>query len=120
MQQQVFFIASVLLTGQHINLSPKGLPASTLHVFDQNYVAYIDATESGIETVAHEYENSRATIMFCSFDEVPRIVRWLCNGIVVESDQAEFEELVKEMGKEKVTGVRVIILLNVWQGKLRS
>jgi hypothetical protein len=36
LKQQVFFIASAPLVGAHINLSPKGLPASTLHVFDGN------------------------------------------------------------------------------------
>lgn len=40
MQQQVFFIASVPLSGQHINLSPKGLSASTLRVSDPNRVAW--------------------------------------------------------------------------------
>lgn len=118
MQQQVFFIASAPLTGQHINLSPKGLPASTLHVFDPNHVAYIDATGSGIETVAHMYENGRATIMFCSFDKLPRIMRWFCKGRVVEWDQPGFEELLTKMGKEKITGARAVILLDVWQGKL--
>ena len=116
MQQQVFFIASAPLTGQHINLSPKGLPASTLHLFDPNHVAYIDATGSGIETIAHVYENGRATIMFCSFDKSPRIMRWHCMGRVVEWDQPEFEELLKKMAKEKITGARAVILLDVFKG----
>lgn len=112
-----FFIASAPLVGAHINLSPKGLPASTLHAFDASHVAYIDATGSGIETIAHVYENRRATIMFCSFDKLPRIMRWFCKGRVVEWDQPEFEELLKKMGNEKVTGARAIVLLDVWQGK---
>ena len=49
LKQQVFFIASAPLVGEHINLSPKGLPAATLAVFDENHAAYMDATGSGIE-----------------------------------------------------------------------
>lgn len=120
MEQQIFFIASAPLTGQHINLSPKGLPASTLHVFDPNNVGYIDATGSGIETVAHMYENGRATIMFCSFDKAPRIMRWFCKGRVVEWDEPEFEGLLKKMDKKKITGARAIILLNVWKGRIHT
>lgn len=116
MQQQVFFIASAPLVGQHINLSPKGLPASTLHIFDPNHVAYIDATGSGIETIAHVYENGRATIMFCSFDKSPRIMRWHCRGRAVEWDEPKFGELLNKMGKEKITGARAIITLEVWKG----
>lgn len=117
MKQQVFFIASAPLVGQHINLSPKGLPESTLRIFDPNHIAYIDATGSGIETIAHVYENGRATIMFCSFDKSPRIMRWHCKGRVVEWDQPEFEKLLKEVGKEKIIGARAVIMLEVWKGR---
>jgi len=117
LQQQVFFIASAPLNGNHVNLSPKGLPASTLHVFDKNNVGYIDATGSGIETVSHIYENGRATVMFCSFDKSPRIMRWFCKGKVVEWDDAGFDKLLGKMGKQKIIGTRAVILLHVWKGK---
>ncbi|KAK5130661.1 hypothetical protein LTR08_001871 [Meristemomyces frigidus] len=99
LQQQVFFVASAPLTGKHINTSPKGLPASTLTVFDSNHVGYIDATGSGIETISHLYENGRATIMFCSFDKSPRIMRWFCTGKVVEVDDPEFERCLARREK---------------------
>jgi len=118
LRQQVFFIASAPLAGRHINLSPKGLPASTLSVFDGNHVAYIDATGSGIETVSHVHENGRATIMFCSFDKAPRIMRWFCRGRVVEYDTPEFEVLSKRMGKTGIDCARAIILLEVFKGWL--
>ena len=118
LKQQVFFIASAPLVGAHINLSPKGLPASTLHVFNKNEIGYIDATGSGIETISHIYENGRATIMFCSFDKSPRIMRWFCTGRVVEWDQPEYEGLIKAMGKEEITGARAVILLHVYKGEI--
>lgn len=121
LQQQVFFIASAPLAGKHVNLSPKGLPASTLKILDPNHVAYIDATGSGIETISHVYENGRATIMFCSFDKSPRIMRWFCrNGKVVEWDSEEFGPLLKEMGKEKIIGARAVIVLEVFKGTIVS
>lgn len=115
LQQQVFFIASAPLTGDHVNISPKGCPTTTLSIFDKNTIAYVDATGSGIETIAHIYENGRATIMFCSFDKGPRIMRWYCKGRVVEWDQPEFEVLLKKMGKEPVMSARAVIVFHVWK-----
>lgn len=120
MEQQVFFTASAPLTGQHVNISPRGLPATTLHIFDANHIAYIDATGSGVETIAHIYENGRVTLMFCSFDKAPRIMRWFCKGSIVEWDQPEFEELLKKMGKTAFDGARAILLMNVWKGRMCS
>lgn len=120
LQQQVFFIASAPLSGKHINLSPKGLPARTLAIFDPNHVGYIDATGSGIETVSHMYENGRATIMFCSFDKSPRIMRWFCKGKVIEWDSPEFDMWLSRMDKKNIVGARTIILLTVFKGEVCS
>lgn len=116
LKQQVFFIASAPLTGSHVNLSPKGLPATTFSVFDPNHAAYIDATGSGAETISHLYENGRATVMFCSFDKMPRIMRLFCTGRVVEHDQPEFEQLLSKMGKKTFDGARAVILLDIFKG----
>lgn len=99
-----------------VNVSPKGLPSSSFSVLGPNLVAYIDATGSGCETIAHIYENGRVTIMFNSFDPSPRIMRLFCNGRVVEHDQSEFNDLLTRMGPDKkVEGARAIILLDVWK-----
>ncbi|KAL1304048.1 hypothetical protein AAFC00_000485 [Neodothiora populina] len=113
--QHVFFIASAPRYGKHVNVSPKGLPASTFTVLDPNTACYIDATGSGAETIAHMYETSRATVMFCSFDKSPRILRLFCTGRVVEFDQPEYEGLLKKMGKEQLSGARAVILLNIFK-----
>ncbi|KAI9758059.1 MAG: hypothetical protein M1835_000625, partial [Candelina submexicana] len=115
LSQPVFFTASAPLAGQHVNVSPKGLPSTTFTIFDPNHCAYIDATGSGIETVSHVRENGRVTIMFCSFDTLPRILRFFCRGRVVEWDEPEFEPLLKRMGKERVDGGRAIIVLDIWK-----
>ncbi|MDI1486633.1 MAG: sporulation-induced protein [Ramalina farinacea] len=80
--QPLFFTASAPLHNPytHVNVSPKGLPAASLSVFDPNHAAYVDGTGSGCETIAHAYENGRVTVMFCSFEKNPRILRWFCGG----------------------------------------
>ncbi|KAL8854347.1 MAG: hypothetical protein Q9221_000834 [Calogaya cf. arnoldii] len=114
--QPLFFTASAPLTGSHVNVSPKGLPSATFTIFSPNSAAYIDATGSGSETVSHVYENGRVTIMFCSFETSPRILRFFCWGKVVEwKDEARFEGMIAKMGKQRVAGARAVILLEVWK-----
>ena len=115
MAQAVFFVASAPLAGKHVNLSPKGLPSSSFSVLGPNQCAYVDATGSGSETISHVYENGRVTIMFCSFDASPRIMRFFCTGEVVEWDQPRFPELLEAMGRKRVEGARAVILLQVWK-----
>ena len=50
MKQAVFFTATAPTHGSHVNLSPKGLPATSFSVLNPNLCAYVDATGSGIET----------------------------------------------------------------------
>lgn len=114
--QPLFFTASAPLTGSHVNTSPKGLPSATFTIFSPNSAAYIDATGSGSETVSHIYENGRVTIMFCSFEASPRILRFFCWGKVTEwDDESRFEEMIGKMGKTRVAGARAVIDLKVWK-----
>ncbi|KAI9809778.1 MAG: hypothetical protein M1825_000211 [Sarcosagium campestre] len=113
--QSVFFTATAPLAGQHVNLSPKGLPSSTFSIFDGNHAAYVDATGSGAETISHVYENGRITIMFCSFETMPRIMRFFCHGTVVEWDQPQFDSVLRRMGKDKIDGARAVIMLDVFK-----
>ena len=122
MAQSCFFTASAPLTGSHINISPKGLPSSTFSIFSPNTAAYIDATGSGAETIAHLYENGRVTIMFCSFGPAPRIMRFFCRGRVVEVGQKEFPGLVTKLlegrGREMPEGSRAVIWLDVFKASI--
>lgn len=113
LQQRVFFVASAPLRGRHVNLSPKGLPDACLAILGPNQVAYIDSTGSGCETIAHVRENGRVTLMFCSFDRTPRILRLFCTGSVVEWNQPEFLACLRRMGKPRFVGARAIIQLDV-------
>jgi hypothetical protein len=113
--QPLFFIASAPTSGAHINVSPKGLPSTTFTIFTPTSCGYIDTTGSGAETIAHLYENGRATIMFCSFGSSPRILRFFCTGRVVEWDQPEFQTILSRMGKERVEGARAALMFDIWK-----
>ncbi|WP_310962752.1 pyridoxamine 5'-phosphate oxidase family protein [Nocardioides terrisoli] len=81
--QRVFFVATAPLAGDgHVNLSPKGVDG-TLAILDEHTVAYLDLTASGAETIAHLRENGRITLMFCSFDRTPKVLRLHGHGRVV-------------------------------------
>ncbi|ELR10104.1 hypothetical protein VC83_07565 [Pseudogymnoascus destructans] len=113
--QSVFFTASAPTSGKHVNVSPKGLPSSSLAILSPNQVAYVDATGSGNETISHIYENGRVTIMFCSFDAAPRIMRFFCTGRVIEWDDKEFDSWLAKMGNKKILGARAVIVLDVFK-----
>ncbi|KAL7935655.1 pyridoxamine phosphate oxidase family protein [Trichoderma chlorosporum] len=120
LQQKVFFTASAPLKGRHVNVSPKGLLDATFHIFDPNHAAYLDTPGSGIETVSHVYENKRITLMFCSLDEKPRIMRLFCTGIIVERTDPKFPELFKSIGNGDfpLAGIRAIVMLEILQVRI--
>ncbi|EPS40368.1 hypothetical protein H072_5799 [Dactylellina haptotyla CBS 200.50] len=121
LSQPLFFTATAPLNGDHINLSPKGLPASSLAIPSPNTLLYLDSTGSGCETISHLYENGRITIMFISFDQVPRIMRLFCRGRVVERGTAEYNLLISSLGSgENSNGVgmptaRAIIYCDIFK-----
>jgi hypothetical protein len=85
--QPMFFVATAPCLdssgdGGHVNVSPKGYK-DTFAVLDPLTVAYLDLTGSGSETIAHLRQNGRITIMFCSFDRSPKIVRIYGRGEVI-------------------------------------
>jgi hypothetical protein len=86
-RQPVFFVATAPCLdanghGGHVNLSPKGY-RDTLAVLDPRTIAYLDLTGSGAETIAHLRQNGRITMMFCSFDRQPKILRVYGRGRAV-------------------------------------
>lgn len=107
-KQKIFFTATAPHSGR-INLSPKGI--DTFRCIDLTTVAYLDLTGSGNETAAHLYENGRMTIMFCSFDANPLILRLYGRGEVINKESDCFNELHSLF--TDTPGERQIILLNI-------
>ncbi|MHB8293810.1 MAG: pyridoxamine 5'-phosphate oxidase family protein [Acidimicrobiales bacterium] len=89
--QEVFFVATAAAVGGYVNVSPKGL--DSFRVIAERRVAYLDLTGSGVETIAHLRADGRITLMFCSFQGPPRIVRLYGQGTVCEAGSEGFDEL---------------------------
>jgi len=89
-EQKMFFVATAPIEGR-INLSPKGL--NTLRCLDNRTITYLDITGSGNETAAHLEENSRMTMLFCSFTKKAMILRLTGRGKVVHKRDEEWAKL---------------------------
>jgi hypothetical protein len=109
-QQQVFFVATAPLSSDcHINASPKG--GDSFRVLGPMEVAYQDYTGSGAETAAHLRENGRIVVMFCAFEEPPRIVRLHGRGTIIEPGHPRFSEMAS--GFPANPGTRAFVHVNV-------
>ena len=107
--QPVFFVATAPLVGR-VNVSPKGL-ADCFAVVDEHTVAYLDLTASGAETIAHVRDNGRITVMFCSFDRTPNVVRLHGTGRVVSVHDADFERWAALFPANP--GARAVVVVDV-------
>ena len=109
--QQVFFVATAPRSDEGlVNVSPKGY-ADTFAVLDGTTVAYLDLTGSGVETVAHVRENGRLTVMFCSFQRTPKILRLYGRGEVVTPADDRWEQLLEHFPPH--AGARCVVVLHV-------
>lgn len=87
-EQKIFFVATAAERGR-VNLSPKGL--DTLRVIDANKVIWLNLTGSGNETAAHLLKNNRMTIMFCSFEGKPLILRLYGTAKIYHERDEEYQ-----------------------------
>jgi hypothetical protein len=107
-RQHVFFTATAPTTGR-INLSPKGM--DSFRVLDEKTAGYLDLTGSGNETAAHLRENSRFTIMFCSFENDPLILRLYGKGQVIRRQDADWPKWRPAF--PDLPGERQLILMHI-------
>ena len=111
-RQPVFFVATAPSGGGgHVNVSPKGGTGS-FAVIDPTTVAYLDVTGSGVETIAHLRDNGRITVMFCTFEGPPLIVRLYGRGRAVLPGDDGFADL-RALFPDGVPGVRSVIRVEV-------
>lgn len=83
-RQHMFFVATAPSDGGHANVSPKG--RTLVRVLGPNLVGWLDYPGSGNETALHTADNGRITVMFCSFEAQPGIVRLYGTGRAVDLD----------------------------------
>eukprot|EP00013_Stygamoeba_regulata_P001091 CAMPEP_0177634108 /NCGR_PEP_ID=MMETSP0447-20121125/3194_1 /TAXON_ID=0 /ORGANISM="Stygamoeba regulata, Strain BSH-02190019" /LENGTH=254 /DNA_ID=CAMNT_0019135811 /DNA_START=213 /DNA_END=977 /DNA_ORIENTATION=- len=142
LEQPLFFVGSAPLSASgHVNISPKGLDG-TLTFIDPAVlpslasvpdapsatplavVAYLDIGGSGVETVSHMQENGRLVLMWLSFGEKPRILRFWGKGYFVEPSHPDFplladhfplsaRETFKAMGPADQVKTRNIVFMVV-------
>ena len=107
--QKLFFVATAPSgDGGHVNCSPKG--RDSFRVLGPTSVAYMDFTGSGIETAAHVRENGRICLMFCSFDDRPRILRLHGDAEVMQPSHERYAGIQQRLGGRRL-GMRAIIVV---------
>jgi len=88
--QHLFFVGTAGAEG-FVNVSPKGM--DSFRVINRSRVAWLNLTGSGNETAAHVLENARMTVMFCSFDKQPLILRLYGRATAMHPRDKEWGEL---------------------------
>ncbi len=107
-KQKVFFVGTADVDGR-VNVSPKGF--DSLRVVGKNQVIWLNLTGSGNETAAHMIANNRITIMFCSFEDQPMILRLYGSGQVIHPEDPEWDKLA-ELFHDNI-GSRQIFDINI-------
>ena len=92
-KQQLFFVGTAATEG-FVNISPKGM--DTFRVINESKVVWLNLTGSGNETAAHLLESNRMTIMFCSFDRHPVILRLYGPAKTIHPRDQEWKELISQ------------------------
>jgi len=88
--QKIFFVGTATADGR-VNVSPKGM--DTLRITGPNRIVWLNLTGSGNETSAHVQDCPRMTIMFCSFEGDPLILRLYGEAKVIHKKDREWSEL---------------------------
>lgn len=92
--QPMFFTGSAAQTGK-VNISPKGM--DSLRILDANTIAYVNVTGSGNETAGHLLDSPRLTLMWCSFDKRPQILRTYGTARTIHPRDAEWDGLMAQL-----------------------
>lgn len=106
--QHIFFVGTAAASGR-VNISPKGMDA--LRVLGPNRIVWRNLTGSGNETAGHIAQINRLTLMWCSFEKRPLIMRCYTSAKAVHPRDAEWDELNALF--EPNPGARQIFDLNI-------
>lgn len=107
-QQHIFFVGTAGAEG-YVNVSPKGM--DTFRIVDNTSVVWLNLTGSGNETAAHVLENQRMTVMFCSFDKQPLILRLYGKATALHSRDKDWNNLITLFPEH--VGARQVFELNL-------
>jgi len=104
----MYFVGTAAPEGR-VNVSPKG--RDSLRILDDNTVIWLNLTGSGNESAAHILENDRMTIMFCSYDKAPLILRLYGKARAIHPRDAEWEAMLGKF--EEKAGARQVFVLDI-------
>lgn len=106
--QKIFFVSTAACDGR-VNLSPKGL--DSFRIIDANRIIWLNLTGSGNETAAHLLKNDRMTIMFCSFEGPPLILRLYGTAKVYHQRDEGYQQFIGQFPDDN--GARQIFDMQV-------
>ena len=106
--QKIFFVGTARSQGS-VNISPKGM--DTFRIINNRRIVWLNLTGSGNETAAHLLENNRMTIMFCSFEEMPLILRIYGNAKIYHENDKEYGNFISLF--DDYLGTRQIIEMDI-------
>ena len=107
-RQPIFFVATAAPDGR-VNVSPKGL--DTLRVLSPERILWLSLSGSGNETAAHLRVSDRMTMMFCSFDEQPMILRCYGSARAIPPRDADWPTYAGELPPHK--SARQLVLFDI-------
>jgi len=90
--QHIYFVGTAGSEG-FVNVSPKGM--DSLRIINEKKIIWLNLTGSGNETAAHVLENKRMTVMFCSFDAQPLILRVYGKASAIHMWDTKWNDLIK-------------------------
>ena len=107
-KQKLFFVGTAAKEGR-VNIALKG--SDTLRVLGANRIVWLDLTGAENETAAHLLEIPRMTLMWCSFDSKPMILRAYGDAVSVHPRDEAWGELSALFAH--IPGTRQVYDLNV-------
>ncbi len=109
-RQHLFFIASAC--GKEVNLAPKG--EDCLRFLDEKTILILDFPGSSNRTGRDIEAGGEVTLMFCSFEEEPKVLRIFSKGELVEKGAPLFGELLKNFPEVNPAIVRQLFMLGIY------
>ena len=92
-RQKIFFVGTAPAGEGEVHIAPKGY--DTLRILDDYSLVYLDYYGSGNDTALHLAENGKITLMWCSFDSEPCVLKVFGRGKVISKGTEEFTRMIK-------------------------
>ena len=108
-KQKLFFVASC--SEYEVNLSPKGY--DSLRVLDNHTIAMIDFPGSGNKTARDIENNGKVSLLFTSFDKIPRNLKIIVTPRVVNSDTDEYTKIVSKFKMLEDVTIRQVFVFDI-------